>query len=111
MSRPKFVPTEEQRRTAKSLAAFGLNQEAIAHMLECSPKTLRKHFLKELELGDIEAVAQVAQAHYKMAKSEKDPRSTNYFLEKRQRWLNVQSVEKRPAATPDFVVMQDKEAA
>ena len=50
MSRPKFVPTEEQRRTAKSLAAFGLNQEAIAHMLELrSPKTLRKHFLKELE--------------------------------------------------------------
>jgi DNA-binding CsgD family transcriptional regulator len=111
MARPKFLATEEQQRTAKSLAAFGMNQEAIARMLGCSPKTLRKHFSKDLELGDIEAVAQVAQAHYKMAKSGTDSRATVHFLEKRQRWLNVQSSERRLAAIPDFVVMQDKEAA
>ena len=30
MARPKFVPTEEQRRTVKSLAAYGIKQEGIA---------------------------------------------------------------------------------
>ena len=112
MSRPKFVPTEEQRRTAKSAAAYGMNHQAIARMLGLrSPKTLRKHFPKELILAEIEAVAQVAQTHYQMAKSGKHPSSTIHFLEKRPRWLNVQSLENRPAAMPDFVVMQDKEAA
>jgi hypothetical protein len=72
---------------------------------------LRKHFPKELILGEIEAVAQVAQTHYQMAKSGNHPRSTIHFLESRQRWLNVQSLETRPAAIPDFMVMQDKEAA
>jgi hypothetical protein len=39
----------------KSLAAYGMSHEGIAQMLALrSPKTLRKHFRKELELGAIE---------------------------------------------------------
>jgi hypothetical protein len=112
MARPKFVRTEGQRRTVKSLAAYGLKHEAIARILGLrSPKTLRKYFREELILGEIEAVAQVAQTHFQMAKSGKHSRSTIHFLEKRQRWLNVQNLENRPAAIPDFVVVRDKEAA
>jgi hypothetical protein len=46
-----------------------------------------------------------------MAKSGKYPVSTIHFLEKRQRWLDVQDLETRPAAVPDFIVSFEKEAA
>jgi hypothetical protein len=112
MARPKFVPTEEQRRTVKSLAAYGIKQEGIARVLGLrSLKTLRKHFRDDLTLGEIEGVAQVAQTHYQMAKSGKHANSTIHFLEKRQRWLAIQTPETRPAATSDFVVVIEKEAA
>jgi hypothetical protein len=112
MARPKFVPTEEQRRTVKSLAAYGINQEGIARVLRLrSLKTLRKHFREELTLGEIEGVAQVAQTHYQMAKSGKHAASTIHFLDKRPRWLEKQSAETKPAAVPDFVVVIEKEAA
>jgi hypothetical protein len=112
MARPKFVPTEQQRRTVKSLSAYGIKQEGIALVLGLrSPKTLRKHCRKELILGDIEGVAQVAQTHYQMAKSGKYPASTIHFLERRSQWLNVQNLDSGPAVTPDFIVAEDKEAA
>jgi hypothetical protein len=111
MARPKYVPTEEQRRTVKSLTAYGINHEGIARLVGLrSCKTLRKHFRKELTLGEIEGVAEIAQTLYKMAKSGKDSRATIHFLERRQRWLDVQSLENRPAAIT-FVVAEDKEAA
>ncbi len=112
MARPKFVPTDEQRRTVKSLSAYGIKQEGIARVLKFrSPKTLRKYFGEELSLGEIEAVAQVAQTHYQMAKSGKCPASTIHFLEKRQRWLDHETVESKPTATQDFIVSFEKEAA
>ena len=67
-----------------------------------SPKTLRKHFREELNLGEIEAVAQVAQTHYQMAKSGKYPASTIHFLEKRPRWLDVRNLETRSTVIPDL---------
>jgi hypothetical protein len=110
MSKPKFVPTEEQRRTVKSMAAYGIKQEGIARVLRFrSPKTLRKHFREELDLGEIEGVAQVAQTHYQMAKGGKYPASTIHFLEKRRRWMEQPS-ETGPTAIPEFVVTE-KEAA
>jgi hypothetical protein len=113
MSRPSFKPTEEQRRTVKSLSAYGIKQEGIAKVLGLrSLKTLRKHFHGELILGEIEGVAQVAQTHYQMAKSGKHPGSTIHFLDKRRRWLDLQSEETPPAAGSNFVVVLDlKEAA
>src|SRR5580704_16661140 len=110
MAKPKYVPTEEQKRTVKSMSAFCIKQEAIARVLHFrSPKTLRKHFREELILGEIEAVAQVAQTHYQMAKSGKYPASTIHFLEKRRHWMEDPS-EAGPVAVPEFVVME-KEAA
>lgn len=111
MSRPKFKPTDEQRRTVKSLSAFGIKQEGIARIIGLrSPKTLRKHFPTELTIGAIEGVAQVAQTHHKMATSGKYPASTIHFIEKHQRWLENQTVETK-AEIPPFIVILDKEAA
>jgi len=112
MARPQFKPTEEQRRTVKSLSAFGIKHEGIARVLGLrSPKTLRKHFREELTLGEIEGVAQVSQTHYQMAKSGKHAASTIHFLEKHPRWLDVQNIENQPVVAPDFVVVLEKKAA
>jgi hypothetical protein len=112
MARPKFVATEEQRRTVKSLSAYGMSHEGIAHMVSLrSPKTLRKHFRKELDLGAIEGTAQVAQTRFQMAKSGKYPAATIHYLEQRQRWLEVETPEIRQTVTPDFIVALDKKAA
>ena len=112
MARPKFKPTEEQRRTVKSLAAYGIKHEGIARVLGLrSPKTLRKHFREELILGQIEGVAQIAQTHHQMAKSGKHPTSTMHFLDKHARWLEAETLKTQPAAVPDFVVVLDKKAA
>jgi hypothetical protein len=111
MARPKVVPTDDQRRTVKSLAAYGMSHEGIAQMLALrSPKTLRKHFRKELELGAIEGTAQVAQTRFQMAKSGKHPAATIHYLEKRSRWLES-PVERPQTAIPDFIVALDKKAA
>jgi hypothetical protein len=112
MARPKFVPTEEQRRTVKSLAAYGIKHEGIARVLALrSPKTLRKHFRGELNLGEIEGVAQVAQTHYQMAKSGKHAASTIHYLDKHPRWLEGPTLETQPAAIPDFIVVLEKKVA
>jgi hypothetical protein len=110
MSRPTFKPTDEQRRTVKAFSAYRINEEGIARVLRITPKTLRKHFREELDLGPIEALARVGQTDYQMATSGKHPASTIHFMEKRQRWL-AQNNEATPAAIPDFVVVLEKKAA
>ncbi len=112
MSRPRFIPTEEQRRTVKSLSAYGIKQEEIAEMVDLrSAKSLRKHFRQELNRGAIEATAQVSQTLYKMATSGKHPAATIFWLKTRAGWREIQVVETRPPAIPDFIVAQEKDAA
>ena len=112
MSRPRFIPTEEQRRSVKSLSAYGIKPEDIATELGLrSPKTLRKHFGKEIKRGAIQANTRVGQTLYQMATSGKHPAATIFWLKVRAGWREIQVVETRPAALPDFIVAQDKEAA
>ncbi len=49
------------------LAGFGLPQHQIAVLLECDPKTLRKHFETELSVGDAKATAKIAQTLFNKA--------------------------------------------
>src|SRR5580700_6052008 len=102
MARPKFIPTEDQLRSAKTLAALGLLPEGIAMFLHISPKTLRKYFSPELALGSIEATVKVAQTEFNMAISGRHPAVTTAWLMKRQRWLDGGHEEKHPKAIPDF---------
>src|SRR5437868_1236361 len=112
MARPRFRPTDEQRRLVKSLSACGIRQEEIALVLGLrSPKSVRKHFRKELDLGAIEANAQVSQTLFKMARSGKHPAATIFWLKTRGGWREVQFVETRPAAIPEFSTEVQKEAA
>jgi hypothetical protein len=60
MARKPFVVTEEMREKVRAAAARGVPQECIAADIDCDPKTLRKHFRKELDRGAAQANAQIA---------------------------------------------------
>ena len=66
--RPPFKPTDEQRERVIALSSNGLPHTQIAPLIGCSiPKTLRKHFRDELNIGKIQANAKVAGALYQSA--------------------------------------------
>ena len=112
MPRLRFVPTEERRRVAMSMAGYGNTQEEIATVLGLrSTKTLRKHFRKELDRGAIDAKTQVLQTLYKMATSGKCVAATIFLAKTRCGLREIHIVGTRPSVTPDFVVALEKKAA
>lgn len=65
--RPPFDPTEEQRLHVKLHTAYGTPQRAIAEILHITLPTLRRHFKRELDIGNHEANATVANSVYQQA--------------------------------------------
>ena len=109
MPRPRFTPTEEQRRLVKSLSAFGIPQEQIARRIGIrSAKTLRKHFREELDGGALETNTKVAQTLYKMATSEKHPMATMFWLRCRAGWRESRTLEPIPLSLPAFIVAKEE---
>ena len=71
MPRPRLKPNTDQRRLVKSMAAMGIPHSDIARKIGVrSPKTLRKHFREELDLGIVEANYKVAQTLFQFATGE-----------------------------------------
>ena len=60
MSRAAFKGSEALRQKVRYLSGLGIPQDDIAKIVECSPKTLRKHFRRELDCGAAEGIATVA---------------------------------------------------
>ncbi len=67
MGGPSFEPTEEQRRTVKTMAGYGVRHEDIASCIQIDPKTLRKHFRAELDEGMALGNMNVGRSLYEMA--------------------------------------------
>jgi hypothetical protein len=65
--RTAYEPTEADRNTVNAMAAIGIKQDDMARVLKIAPKTLRKHFSDELELGMIKANAAVGGALFTLA--------------------------------------------
>ena len=66
--RPAFKPTDEQREQVITMSSHGVPHRQQAPLIGCSsPKTLRKHFRDELDIGKIQANAKVAGALYQSA--------------------------------------------
>ena len=89
MARPRFQPTAEQRRTVEAMAAYGVPEEEIAKTIGddgIDPKTLRKYFRRELDVGATKANSAVAQSLYKMATSGKHPGASMFWLKCRAGW-------------------------
>ncbi|MBR0641377.1 hypothetical protein [Plastoroseomonas hellenica] len=88
-----FRATDEQRRTVKTMAGFGVPQEDIAKHIEIDPKTLRLHFRRELDAGVLEANAKVAQALFHMATQGKNVAAAIFRLKARAGWREKQEIE------------------
>ena len=81
-----FEPTEEQRRTVRAMAGYGVPQDDIATLLEIDPKTLRKHFRRELDRGSIEATAKVGQSLFRMATEGGSVAAAIFWMKARAGW-------------------------
>ena len=105
MARPRLMPSPEQRRTVKSMAAYGTPQMEIARVIDIrSVKTLRRHFRPELDKSATEANAQVAQTLFKMAISGKFPLATIFWMKARAGWRDQSATTQQTAPAPPFIV-------
>ncbi|MBS0640902.1 MAG: hypothetical protein JSS43_13575 [Proteobacteria bacterium] len=89
----EFIPTPEQRRTARAMAAYGIPQIEIAAVIGISDRTLRKAFREELDRAATEANAKVAEVCFRMATSGKVPAATFFWLKTRAGWREVNRFE------------------
>jgi hypothetical protein len=105
MARPTFAPTADQRALVKSMAGLGVPHEEIARKIGIrSPKTLRKHFRDELDLGATEADYNVRRTFYQMATSGQCPAATIFWMKTRAGWRERPAVEPALAPPPPFIV-------
>ena len=105
MGRPQFTPTKEQRDLVKSMAAIGIPHEKIARKIKLrSPKTLRKHFPEELDLGASDADYKVGKTLFDMATSGEHPSASIFWMKAHAGWREGPRFQP-PAVPPDFSVV------
>jgi hypothetical protein len=73
MGRPAHSYDEKTAKQIKMLAAMGVPDFDIAKVVGMSSPTMRKYYTAELEVGHIEANAQVAQSLFKQATNTDKP--------------------------------------
>ncbi len=83
MARPTYQVSEKTSREVRMMAGLGVRQEDIARVLDITPKTLRKHFREELDLGGIQSNAQVMNTLYRMAISGRNTAATIFWAKVR----------------------------
>jgi hypothetical protein len=110
MSRPQFKPTNEQRNIVKSMAAMGIPHEDIGRKIGVrSPKTIRKHFREELDLGAMEANYKVAKTLFEMATSGAHPAATIFWAKTRNGFREHPYSANIPTSPPPFIVAREPE--
>ena len=67
MARPVHTPDPALRRQVEAMAGYGIPELGIAKVIGIDPKTLRKHYRSELDLGYVKANSAVAQSLFKKA--------------------------------------------
>ena len=70
MGRRSHRPDERGRRQVEALAGYGVPEHSIARVVGIDPKTLRKHYRDELDLGSTKATAKVAEFLFRKATTE-----------------------------------------
>jgi hypothetical protein len=85
MARAAHQVEEPQRRQVEAMAAYGIPEHDIARVLSIDPKTLRKYYRDELDLGEAKANAQVAGFLFNAAKNG-NVTAQIFWLKTRARW-------------------------
>jgi hypothetical protein len=85
VGRRAHKPDPAQRRQVEAMAAYGIPELDIAAVLGVDPKTLRKHYREELDLGETKANAQVAGFLFNAARNG-NVTAQIFWLKTRARW-------------------------
>jgi hypothetical protein len=85
MARRGHRPDPSQRRQVEALAAYGIPEADISGVVRIDPKTLRKHYREELDLGETKANAQVAGFLFNAAKNG-NVTAQIFWLKTRAKW-------------------------
>ena len=85
MGRRAHRPDPSQRRQVEALAAYGIPEADISGVVGIDPKTLRKHYREELDLGETKANAQVAGFLFNAAKTG-NVTAQIFWLKTRAKW-------------------------
>ena len=85
MGRRAHQPDPALRRQVEAMAAYGIPETDISRVMRVDPKTLRKHYREELDLGESKANAQVAGFLFSAAKNG-NVTAQIFWLKTRARW-------------------------
>lgn len=85
MGRPAHKPDPNLRRQVEAMAAYGIPEADVARVVGIDPKTLRKHYREELDLGETKANAQVAGYLFNAAKGG-NVTAQIFWLKTRAKW-------------------------
>src|SRR5688572_32494480 len=85
MGRRAHKPDQAQRKQVEAMAAYGIPEVDIGRVIGIDPKTLRKCYRDELDLGETKANAQIAGFLFTAAKSG-NVTAQIFWLKTRARW-------------------------
>ena len=112
MGRKAHKPDPLRRRQVEAMSAYGIPEADTARVLGIDPKTLRKHYREELDLGATKANAQVAGFLFNSAKSG-NVTAQIFWLKTRARWKEPASELKHSGSlgTYDMTKITDADLA
>jgi hypothetical protein len=90
--RPPHQPTDADRAKVTALSAYGIPQEQIARVFDIDSKTLRLHYRDELDLGVIEANAQVAKTLFNQGVKDGNTTALIWWTKSRMGWKEKQEI-------------------
>ena len=88
MGRRAHKPDPLLRRQVEAMAAYGVAEKDIACVIGIDPKTLRKHYRRELDTGAIKANSKIAESLYKKALGDgaQSVTAAIFWLKTRAQW-------------------------
>ena len=109
MGRKPHQPDPVARRQVEAMAAYGIPEADIATVIEIDPKTLRRHYRKELDTGHIKANTRVAENLYRKATGDgrESVIAAIFWLKTRARWKETTVNEVTVTNDPLTRLLQD----
>ena len=110
MGRRAHKPDPAQRKQVETLAAYGIPEQDISRVVGIDPKTLRKHYRDELDLGETKANAQVAGFLFNAARNG-NVTAQIFWLKTRAGWKETPSEHRHVGAFGTFDVREMSDEA